>query len=152
MLIKFIADEAAMLALGEQLAKQLLPGALVYLHGELGAGKTTLVRGLLRGFDYQGIVKSPTYTLVETYEPAHQLIHHFDLYRLAHPEELEYLGLRDYLTEQAICLIEWPERAAGWLPQPVVYCTIEVPGTGEGRQLTLRASTPAGMQIIEHLR
>ena len=111
-----IRDEAAMLALGAQIADYFPKGGLISLHGDLGAGKTTLVRGLLRNLGYQGVVKSPTYTLVEPYQIAERAIYHFDLYRLTEPDELEYMGMRDYLQATNLCLIEWPEKAADLLP------------------------------------
>ena len=105
-----------MMALGGKIADAFPRGGLVFLHGDLGTGKTTLVRGLLRHLGFKGTVKSPTYALVEPYHLAGRDIYHFDLYRLADPEELEYMGVRDYLSSDALCLIEWPEKAAGFLP------------------------------------
>lgn len=113
----YIENEAAMMAFGGKIADELPNGGIVYLKGDLGAGKTTLVRGLLRHFGHEGIVKSPTYTLVEPYQLQNRLVYHFDLYRLGDPEELEYMGGRDYWENDALCLIEWPEQARGYLPE-----------------------------------
>lgn len=124
-----IEDEAAMLALGAQLARRFPNGGLITLHGDLGAGKTTLVRGLLRELGHTGVVKSPTYTLVEPYQVGSRDIYHFDLYRLADPEELEYMGIRDYLRPDALCLVEWPEQAGELLPIPDLQVSIHHAGS-----------------------
>lgn len=114
-----LVDSAATELMGACIAKTLQRGDLVFLVGDLGAGKTTLVRGLLRQMGVTGSTKSPTYTLVEPYKVQGLVINHFDLYRLADPEELEYIGIDDYLAdEDAINLIEWPEKGGNWLPQP----------------------------------
>ena len=115
---------------------------LVTLRGDLGTGKTTLVRGLLRGRGYQGPVRSPTFTLVEPYDTSDGRVYHLDLYRLGDGEELEYLGLRDMLAETALLLVEWPERGAGWLPEPALQIELfHAPGgTDAGRDLHLRSS------------
>lgn len=114
------------MALGAKLAQKSKSGDVIYLIGELGAGKTTLVRGFLRSLGHKGKVKSPTYTLVEPYEIVGKKIYHFDLYRLLDPEELEHIGIRDYFTDKSICLIEWPERAYNMLPSANIICTIEI--------------------------
>lgn len=103
-------------ALGAALWQALPDKCLLFLHGELGAGKTTLVRGLLRAAGHRGTVKSPTYTLVEEYEIDGRRLFHFDLYRLKDPEELEWMGIDDYLQQDALCCIEWPEQGQGVLP------------------------------------
>ena len=131
-----------MLALGIKLAKSLLSDAVIFLQGPLGAGKTTLVRGFLRGMDYKGAVKSPTYTLVETYELPTTKVLHWDLYRLSHIEELELLGIRDYLHQPAWWLIEWPERFTKLLPVADLVINFKVEGAT--RELILEAHTPQG--------
>lgn len=103
-------------ALGAALWQALPAKCLLFLYGELGAGKTTLVRGLLRAAGHQGAVKSPTYTLVEEYEVNGRRLFHFDLYRLKDPEELEWMGMEDYLNQEALCCIEWPQMGEGFLP------------------------------------
>ena len=130
-----LPDEAATLALGASLARRLAADGCVYLQGDLGAGKTTLVRGMLRGLGHEGAVKSPTYTIVEPYELGGVHIYHFDLYRLADPEELEMIGVRDYFSPDSLCLLEWPERGAGVVPSPDLTITLAV--NGHGRKATL---------------
>lgn len=121
---QWLADEAATVQAGEQLAAQLSAGMTVFLEGTLGAGKTTITRGILQGFGHSGAVKSPTYTLVEPYENVSPTIYHFDLYRLGDPEELEYMGIRDYFSAQSLCIVEWAERGQGVLPEPDVIVSL----------------------------
>jgi tRNA threonylcarbamoyladenosine biosynthesis protein TsaE len=120
----FLADEAATLAMGKSLAADLKPGMTVFLEGSLGAGKTTLCRGILQFYGHSGTVKSPTYTLVEPYEKLVTPVYHFDLYRLGNGEELEYIGIRDYFSGANLCLVEWAERAEGYLPKPDLVITL----------------------------
>lgn len=138
-----IDDDALMVAFGEQLGRALVAcdGAMsVYLQGDLGAGKTTLSRGILRAFGHTGAVKSPTYTLVEPYEFAERTLYHFDLYRLGDPEELEYMGIRDYFSPPNICLIEWPERGAGLLPEADI--SLHITQAPVGRHILLLSRAP----------
>ena len=126
---RYLFDESATEALGAELARRQ-PRGLVWLDGELGAGKTTLVRGWLRALGYDGAVKSPTYTLVEPYAIAGQEIYHFDLYRLSDPGELELMGVRDYLSPENLCLVEWPHRGDGLVPEPELCIHLEAAGSG----------------------
>jgi len=125
-------------------------GQLIFLEGELGAGKTTWVRGLLRGLGHRGAVKSPTYTLVESYSLGRCNVYHFDLYRLGDPDELENLAFRDYLDGRGVCLVEWPERGMELLPVP--DCLIEIQYDNGGRCLTMNSNTQLGESLCAGLR
>lgn len=144
-----VIDSAAMERLGAALAAVCTQGVRIYLNGPLGAGKTTLVRGYLHGLGVSGIIKSPTYTLVEPYTVSGRNVYHFDLYRLESPEALEWLGFRDYLTADSDCLVEWPEQAAGVLPDADIDVAITL--TEAGRAVTLRGGTARGRQLIENI-
>ena len=132
-----LAGEAAMMALGAALAGAGLSRGVVYLAGDLGAGKTTLVRGFLRAAGVTGAIRSPTFTLVEEYRVGASMVGHYDLYRLSDPEELEFLGLRDHLAADALVFFEWPERGTGVLPPPDIEIRLEhaetTPGTDARR-------------------
>ena len=143
-------SEAAQEALGARLAAACHDRALIFLEGDLGAGKTTLTRGFLRGLGHDGAVKSPTYTLIEPYRIGRRRVYHLDLYRVADPAELEYLGLREMLEEHAVLLIEWAERGEGWLPQPDLR--IRIRHRGAARELSLSALTPNGEHLLSVLR
>lgn len=134
--IFFIPNATEMMQFGGKIADQFPNGGIVLLNGDLGAGKTTLVRGLLRHLGFEGTVKSPTYTLVEPYELNQRTIYHFDLYRLGDPEELEYMGGRDYWESNALCLIEWPEQAQGYLPEADLILNIGYQNDGRKIEIT----------------
>ncbi|MEX2517586.1 MAG: tRNA (adenosine(37)-N6)-threonylcarbamoyltransferase complex ATPase subunit type 1 TsaE [Gammaproteobacteria bacterium] len=145
-----VADTDAMLALGGKIATAAGPGLKIYLHGALGAGKTTFVRGYLRALGVTGIVKSPTYTLVEPYAvTGERMVYHFDLYRLEAPEALEDFGFRDYLDANSDCLIEWPEQAAGYLLAADLDVIIEM--AASGRQVSLQGNTDAANKLLKKL-
>ena len=137
-----IEGEEAMLALGARLAALTEVRGTLYLHGDLGSGKTTLSRGIIRGLGHVGAVKSPTFTLVEPYEIGTCKVFHFDLYRLADLEELEFMGIRDYFEDDALCLIEWPERGVGVLPKADL--DIPIATQAGARSLSLRAQGARG--------
>ena len=153
----FLADEQATIAFGQTLAKHCPAGLNIYLYGDLGAGKTTLVRGFIQSFLPNTKVKSPTYTLVEDYELASSKnnpnalnhVYHFDLYRLGDPEELEYLGGRDYFSVDAVCLIEWPQRGEGWLAEPDMELTLNY--QPDGRRVELNAHSDKGRDLVKKL-
>ena len=144
-----LVDEAATLAAGRQLARGLGGGVIVTLHGDLGAGKTTLTRGVLAGLGHVGRVRSPTYTLVEPYELPTLAVYHFDLYRFADPAEWRDAGFAEYFGPHSLCLLEWPEKAQGCLPPADLAVQLEL--DGDGRQLTVTALTPRGKQCLSIL-
>jgi tRNA threonylcarbamoyladenosine biosynthesis protein TsaE len=145
----FLVDEAATEVAGKRLATALSEGGLVFLEGTLGAGKTCLARAIVRALGHQGSVKSPTYTLVEPYELATLNVYHFDLYRLVDPEELEFMGIRDYFAPGYLCLVEWPGRGTGVLPQADI--TLTLTSEGEGRRLQALAFSPLGQAALRAL-
>lgn len=144
-----LPDPEAQLAFGEALARLFPPRLVIYLEGDLGTGKTTLVRGILRGLGHAGPVRSPTYTLIEPYELPAARVYHLDLYRLSDPEELEYLGLRDLSAEEAVLLVEWPERGAGTLPPADL--SIRIRYQTERRHLTLMSVTTEGGIVVRSI-
>jgi len=139
--------EAATLDLGAKLSDLLQPGWVVYLRGDLGAGKTTLVRGILRGLGYVGRVKSPTYTLLESYELSRFILQHYDLYRMIDPREWLDAGFRDDCNANTLCMVEWPEKAAGLLPKPDLEIRLEV--AGEGRTARIEALSAKGRKEMQ---
>lgn len=150
-----LADEAATVDFGALIGKAIEPGLVIYLHGDLGAGKTTLVRGLLRGLGYVGRVKSPTYTLVEPYEMfvSHAIalnMYHFDLYRFNDEEEWEAAGFRDYFNPQSVCLIEWPEKAAQMLPAADIEISFVIQAAG--RSVHVAAHSVRGQQCLQRIK
>ncbi|MCE3238289.1 MAG: tsaE [Gammaproteobacteria bacterium] len=147
---QLIPDEASMLKLGEQFAKASLQKKsmlVIFLHGQLGAGKTTFTRGFLHGLGYLGRVKSPTYTLVESYDLPKLPVFHFDFYRLQDAAELEFMGIQDYFIPSAICLIEWPEKGGSFLPKPDLSFYFNFQDTG--REVKTVAQSPYGQMILQ---
>jgi len=155
----YLADERATMKIAASVAKLLDGCGLVFLEGQLGAGKTTFCRGILRAMGYKGAVKSPTFTLVEPYDLIGGQVYHFDLYRLNDPEELEYLGVDDYLQGDDLCLVEWPERGRNFLPDCDlnIQLTIELRDTIEsydqetGRRLRIEGKSGQGQKICQLL-
>ena len=136
----YLADEQAMSDFGARIARITQGHGLIFLEGNLGMGKTTLSRGIIRGLGHVGAVKSPTFTLVEPYEIGDIRAFHFDLYRLVDPEELEFLGIRDYFEDDALCLIEWPDKGAGFLPKPDLTITISPQDGGRSLKILSQGS------------
>lgn len=145
----FAKDEEAMERFGVELLAAMDHQGVVYLVGDLGMGKTTLSRGVIRAAGHQGNVKSPTYTLVEPYEQEGGIIYHFDLYRLMDPEELEYMGIRDYFSDTSLCLVEWPDKGDGLLPEADLLVMLEM--SGEGRTISWTAQTQKGRIAADNL-
>jgi tRNA threonylcarbamoyladenosine biosynthesis protein TsaE len=141
-----LPDEAATLRLGEALARGIAPGQVIHLRGELGAGKTTVARGLLRALGYAGRVKSPTYTLVELYALSSLNLYHFDFYRFKDQEEWLSSGFRDYFNPRSVCLVEWPERAGALLPPPDLDLHLQF--DGEARNASFQAHSEAGVALL----
>lgn len=146
----YLADEQATLDFSALCAEVFKTGGLIFLQGTLGAGKTTFSRGLMHALGYQGAVKSPTYTLVETYELDALNVCHFDLYRLGDAEELEFIGIREYLNQGALCLVEWPEKGQGVLPQADLTLTLS--DELSGRKIEWQAHTELGQVWAEQLQ
>ncbi|MGB2172533.1 MAG: tRNA (adenosine(37)-N6)-threonylcarbamoyltransferase complex ATPase subunit type 1 TsaE [Porticoccaceae bacterium] len=145
--------EQAMVNYGHVLATAIAQAnapLLILLNGDLGAGKTTISRGILQGLGYSGAVKSPTYTLVEPYDLEIGKVFHFDLYRLIDPEELEHIGFSDYLSQANLCIIEWPENGGSYIPQADIK--IDISQYESGRKLTLTSNTDVGVQCLNQLQ
>lgn len=144
-----LQDAEQTVLFGQRLSNACEQAICIYLHGDLGAGKTTLTRGFIQGLGHMGNVKSPTYTLVEPYELTSWQVYHFDLYRLSDPEELEFMGIRDYFSDSSHCLVEWPERGVGFLPAPDIDLTLTY--VGDKREITLQANTDVGLSVLSKL-
>lgn len=149
-LVFFIANEKEMIALGHNLALLCKQHFILYFYGDLGVGKTTFSRGFLQGLGYQGHLKSPTYTLVESYLLAPNPVYHFDLYRLTNPEELEFIGIRDYFNPQAICLVEWSKK--GKLILPCADLELHLSYDNNGRRARFVALSTYGAMLLENYR
>ena len=143
----FLADELQQIALAKTVALHLNASFIMLLKGDLGVGKTTFARSFIQASGFDGVVKSPTYTLVEPYPISHsRLCYHFDLYRLAEPEELEFIGARDYFNNNDVCLVEWPEKAEGFLPPADWICAFS--HHKRGRNLIISALSEKGKKLM----
>jgi len=147
----YLENENETLKLGKTLAQLCPPDQFtIHLEGDLGAGKTTLSRGLLRQLGHQGNVKSPTYTLVERYDLVNRTVFHFDLYRLTDPEELDYLGMDDYLSNNSLCLIEWAQQGGDFLPSPDLLISLTY--QNDGRYVEMSSYTEAGQKLLINIK
>ncbi|MCK9563674.1 MAG: tRNA (adenosine(37)-N6)-threonylcarbamoyltransferase complex ATPase subunit type 1 TsaE [Bacteroidales bacterium] len=144
----YLEDENAMVAFGQRLGAGLRTG-IIHLSGDLGAGKTTLCRGILRARGHAGAVKSPTFTLVEPYDFDDGAVFHFDLYRLVDGEELEYMGIRDYVRDDSLCIIEWPEKGGDHLGTPDLDIRLSIEGRGRG--LVMIPLSDSGRRVVAQL-
>lgn len=151
MLVKPLPTETDTLNIAQAFAHALRvdDGLVVYLEGPLGAGKTTFARGVLRGLGYTEKVKSPTYTLVEPYTLEALTVYHFDFYRLQRPDELEQIGIEEYFSQRALCMIEWPEKGSPYVPHADIICHL-LPA-GAGREARIEALTSRGQAVLERM-
>ncbi|UCX05947.1 tRNA (adenosine(37)-N6)-threonylcarbamoyltransferase complex ATPase subunit type 1 TsaE [Shewanella sp. HL-SH8] len=149
-IVKNLENEQATVAIGQFIAQGLMPPLTIFLTGDLGAGKTTLSRGIIQSLGHKGAVKSPTYTLVEPYEFDGFDVFHFDLYRVADPEELEFMGIRDYFNKTSICLVEWPEHGQGMLPDADLHLHLRY--KNNQREIEINALSASGQTILKKLK
>ncbi len=145
-----LPDLTATEELGKNLASALAAGAVIYLHGDLGAGKTTIVRSALVALGYTGVAKSPTYTLIEFYPLNDFTLNHFDLYRLNDPSELDYIGLRDYITSDSVSIFEWPSKGTGHIPNPDLEIFLQFDGAG--RVANIQAGSALGQKMLHSIK